>query len=79
MKKTVCELFAGVGGFRLGLERQSDEWKTVWANQWEPGKKVQHAYECYCAHFGQSQNHVNVDIGTIDKATIPDQDRKSVV
>ena len=40
----VAELFAGVGGFRLGLE--SAEHKTVWANQWEPKTKVQHAYEC---------------------------------
>lgn len=27
MEKTVCELFAGVGGFRLGLERESKDWK----------------------------------------------------
>ena len=40
IRKTVCELFAGVGGFRLGLERSSKEWETVWANQWEPGKKA---------------------------------------
>ena len=26
----VCELFAGVGGFRLGLEKASDEFKFVW-------------------------------------------------
>lgn len=39
MEKTICELFAGVGGFRLGMERASKEWTTVWANQWEPGKK----------------------------------------
>ena len=32
----VVELFAGVGGFRVGLERCSDRFKTVWANQWEP-------------------------------------------
>ena len=41
----VCELFAGVGGFRLGLEKSSNDYKFVWANQWEPGKKSQHAYE----------------------------------
>ena len=35
----VCELFAGVGGFRLGLEDCSDDFKFVWANQWEPVKK----------------------------------------
>lgn len=71
MDKTVCELFAGVGGFRLGLEKASDEWNTVWANQWEPGKKVQHAFDCYCHHFGKNDNHVNRDIAEVDKNDIP--------
>ena len=71
IRKTVCELFAGVGGFRLGLERSSKEWETVWANQWEPGKKAQHAFDCYCYHFGRTENHVNEDISKIDKKTIP--------
>ena len=70
--KTVCELFAGVGGFRLGLERSSKEWNTVWANQWEPGRKIQHAFECYCYHFGDKKTHVNKDIATIEKQRIPD-------
>lgn len=30
----VVELFAGVGGFRLGLEQASANFQTVWANQW---------------------------------------------
>ena len=72
MEKTICELFAGVGGFRLGLERASKDWTTVWANQWEPGKKVQHAFDCYCAHFGVSENYVNKNISEINKASIPD-------
>jgi DNA (cytosine-5)-methyltransferase 1 len=46
----MVELFAGVGGFRLGLE--SLGWETVWANQWEPSTRAQHAAECYEAHFG---------------------------
>ena len=29
----VAELFAGVGGFRLGLEKYNYE--VVWSNQWE--------------------------------------------
>lgn len=70
--KTICELFAGVGGFRLGFERSSKDWKTVWANQWEPGKKSQHAFDCYCHHFGNSENHVNQDISTFLKDDIPD-------
>lgn len=71
MDKTIVELFAGVGGFRLGLERSSKEWNTVWANQWEPGKKSQHAYDCYCNHFGFSESHVNQNISEIDKKAIP--------
>ncbi len=72
MEKTVIELFAGVGGFRLGLEKSDKDWKTVWANQWEPGKKVQHAFECYNKNFGESINHTNVDIAEVDKNLIPD-------
>lgn len=55
MEKTVCELFAGVGGFRLGLEAADPAWKTVWMNQWEPSRKHQDAYDCYCAHFGHKK------------------------
>lgn len=69
----VCELFAGVGGFRLGLEKSSNDYKFVWANQWEPGKKSQHAYDCYVSHFG-TENHINSDISEIDKKEIPDHD-----
>ena len=48
----VVELFAGVGGFRLGFEGVSKTYfKTVWANQWEPGKKNQYAFDCYVNHF----------------------------
>ena len=57
----VVELFAGVGGFRLGLEAASPAYRTVWANQWEPGKKLQHAYNCYVSHFG-TENHINENI-----------------
>ena len=70
--KTLCELFAGVGGFRIGLEQSSTEWQTVWANQWEPGRKSQHAYDCYCKHFGEKDIYVNQDISSINKADIPD-------
>lgn len=67
----VVELFAGVGGFRLGLERASSEFHTVWSNQWEPNNKKQWAYECYVSHF----NHcICKDISLIDKSIIPDCD-----
>ena len=62
----VVELFAGVGGFRLGLERASEEFVTVFANQWEPNKKKQWAYENYISHW---DNCVCEDITKIDKET----------
>ncbi|VEE06098.1 DNA (cytosine-5-)-methyltransferase [Neisseria animalis] len=68
----VVELFAGVGGFRLGLEAASSNYQTVWANQWEPGKKSQHAYDCYVRHFG-TVNHTNENISTA-KHSIPKHD-----
>ncbi len=65
MKKTVCELFAGVGGFRCGLNNinenviystennAKEKWQTVWYSQWEPAeKKTQYAHDCYKYHFG---------------------------
>jgi len=58
-KRRVVELFAGVGGFRLGLERTG--WEVVWSNQWEPSVKRQHASEVYVARFG-SEGHVTQDI-----------------
>ena len=58
----VVELFAGVGGFRLGLEQASSRFQTVWANQWEPSMKTQFAYECYVKHFGAKKEHVCADI-----------------
>jgi DNA (cytosine-5)-methyltransferase 1 len=70
----VCELFAGVGGFRLGLEKAWENFDFVWANQWEPGKKKQHAFDCYVSHFGKEEYHVNEDISKIDKNTIPNHD-----
>src|SRR5699024_9831921 len=59
------ELFAGVGGFRLGLEdANSDLFKIVWANQWEPSRKAQHAFECYTRNF-KDGIHSNEDIANI--------------
>lgn len=58
----VAELFAGVGGFRIGLARAG--WKTVFSNQWEPATKVQHASGVYVARFGED-GHTNEDIAKI--------------
>ena len=77
MNKTICELFAGVGGFRLGFDRLASNWQTVWFSQWEPGKKVQWAHDCYVQHFGDSPDvngefHTGEDISTVEKKNIPD-------
>ena len=78
MKKTAVELFAGVGGFRLGLERLNTGWDTVWFSQWEPGKSKQWAHECYVKHFGNSVDlngsieTTGFDIAKVDKRYIPD-------
>ena len=80
MEKTVIELFAGVGGFRVGLNNikgfnkqgkaiENRDWDFVWANQWEPSTKIQHAYDCYVTRFGNECS--NVDISKVDAKTIP--------
>lgn len=61
---TVAELFAGVGGFRIGLAASG--WKTVFSNQWEPSTKVQHASDVYIANFGP-EGHSNDDISNVGK------------
>lgn len=72
MKKTVCELFAGVGGFRLGLEKADADWNTVWFSQWEPGKTKQWAHDCYVSHWGDVDENTGKDIAEVDKSDIPD-------
>lgn len=60
---TVAELFAGVGGFRIGLAAAG--FRTVFSNQWEPSTRAQHASEVYVARFG-SDGHTNVDIASVE-------------
>lgn len=72
----VAELFAGVGGFRLGLEgisarrspdgraRKGAGFEVVWSNQWEPATKAQHASDCYVSWFGED-GHSNEDIAVV--------------
>jgi len=67
------DLFAGVGGFRLGLEKASKKYKIVWSNQWEPSKKDQFASRIYTKRFGE-ENHSNKDIAKVPTAEIPDFD-----
>ncbi len=85
-KIKVVELFAGVGGFRLGLEgwngksassnyleHLDSNYEVVWSNQWEPSTKAQHASMVYEYKFGKD-GHCNEDIANVDVASIPDHD-----
>ncbi|MBP5339324.1 MAG: DNA (cytosine-5-)-methyltransferase [Prevotella sp.] len=69
----VVELFAGVGGFRIGLEGASDAYETIWNNQWEPSTQHQDASIVYQARFGK-KGHCNKDINTVPTTDIPDHD-----
>jgi DNA (cytosine-5)-methyltransferase 1 len=85
-KIKVAELFAGVGGFRLGLEGWNNKsassnykedfespYEVVWSNQWEPSTKVQHASMVYETRW-DNKNHSNKDISTVEISEIPDHD-----
>jgi len=81
-KIKVAELFAGVGGFRLGLEgwpiedgvtNSQSDFKVVFSNQWEPSTKRQHASEVYEARFG-AVGHSSSDIATVSVNEIPEHD-----
>lgn len=85
-KLKVVELFAGVGGFRLGLEGWDGKsassgytdvlksnYEVVWSNQWEPSTKAQHASAVYERRWGM-QNHCNRDIAAVEVDDIPDHD-----
>ena len=69
----VVELFAGVGGFRIGLEGASDAYETIWNNQWEPSTQRQDASLVYKARFG-FLGHVNKDINLVKTEDIPNHD-----
>lgn len=85
MQKTVVEMFAGVGGFRCGLNHihtiedasKPEKWETVWFSQWEPAdKKIQWAHSCYVNRFGNKADlngnyTTNDDIHSVAKSTIP--------
>lgn len=76
----IIELFAGVGGFRVGFDRVNDNhsnqppfYHTIWSNQYEPSTKIQHASRTYCRVFGEN-GHVNQDISLVDSNLIPVHD-----
>ena len=63
--KRVVELFAGVGGFHLGFSHTKRGFNTIWANQWEPGKTAQHAFDCYKSHYGDTTVCVCEDVAKV--------------
>src|SRR5271165_7259499 len=77
----VVELFAGVGGFRVGLEAANRSgrgpararYSVVWSNQWEPGETAQYASQVYRKEFGDD-HHSNADIADVASEDIPDAD-----
>ncbi|SVC75074.1 uncharacterized protein METZ01_LOCUS327928, partial [marine metagenome] len=79
----VAELFAGVGGFRLGLEGHPDSdedtgFNVVWSNQWEPDEIKQWASKIYVEKFGpEGHSNDNIHDFTFPKdgiADIPDHE-----
>ena len=63
----VVELFAGVGGFRIGLEKVG--WQVTWSNQWEPSTKTQHASDCYENNF-KTGVHVCENISLVTQSLL---------
>ncbi|ALL68560.1 DNA-cytosine methyltransferase [Paraburkholderia caribensis MBA4] len=66
----VVELFAGVGGFRLGLEAvHGSPFQITLSNQFEPSRKKQHASDIYRSRWPQGA-HINQDIfAVLESAT----------
>jgi len=78
-KLKVLELFAGVGGFRIGLENSNPElFETKWSNQWEPSRKSQDAFEVYDYRFPDSIN-MNRDIAEISNDEFEKMDANIIV
>lgn len=75
----ILELFAGVGGFRIGFENSNPElFKTKWSNQWEPSTKAQDAFEVYNFHYPDSEN-INEDIEEIPDEVFESMDADIIV
>ncbi|SKC67901.1 DNA (cytosine-5)-methyltransferase 1 [[Eubacterium] yurii] len=73
LKIKIVEMFAGVGGFHLGLSRASKQYEVVWANQFEPSKKNQFAFNIYKKNFPETPIS-NEDITKLDTEQIPEMD-----
>ena len=65
-KIRVIDLFAGIGGFRYGLEKANDNYQFVWASEWD-----KYASQIYTKHFGGCDTR---DIRTVKSSEIPNFD-----
>lgn len=64
-KYTMIDLFAGIGGIRLGFQLHGNV-KTVFSSEWD-----KFSQKTYCANYGEIPEG---DITKIDETTIPDHD-----
>lgn len=64
---TFIDLFAGIGGIRMGFEAQGG--RCVFTSEWNP-----YAQKTYIANFPDSAHTVVGDITKVDQRDIPDHD-----
>ena len=77
----VVELFAGVGGFRLGFEAVNEQSKenkfsVIWSNQWEPTTKTQHASGIYVRRWNLKPIHNEIENLKVSKHVMEKKFRK---
>lgn len=80
----VVELFAGVGGFRLGFEEANSKlgheyYKIVWSNQWEPATKTQHASITYRENWDLTENNKESNYTNAEKDDVHSNEDISLV
>lgn len=77
MQKRVCELFAGVGAFRLGF---GPAYSTVWYQDWDPScKHIPYSHGCYLKHFGlcldqEGRDQTHLPLSSVQMEVLPDFD-----
>ena len=76
----IVELFAGVGGFKIGFEGAPGDstdspFKVVWANQWEPSTKKQHAVEIYASKWGLEPSEGDSEVYLGEGFTLVNKDQ----
>jgi DNA (cytosine-5)-methyltransferase 1 len=64
---TFIDLFAGIGGIRIGFEAQGG--RCVFTSEWDP-----YAQKTYLANFPDASHTLEGDITRVDERDIPDHD-----